>query len=161
MSSTPYIGGVKITGQKMDETNLPHPLNSLDLVQIKTVENVKWLSGPKGTKPSPHGVWSISHFLGGDAIIAKDGTLVRIPVSDIQRVGTLTLNRVYEQLANAGKKAEYIDMIDVIAKEFEWDHMEAKMFLKRYGLPTDAQNQEHKEKVLSRARELAEENEEI
>lgn len=145
----------------MDETELPDPLNSLDLVQIKTVKNVSWLSGPKGTKPSPHGVWSISHFLGADAIIAKDGTLVRIPVSDIQRVGTLTLNHVYEQLQNAGKTDEYIDMIDVIAQDFEWDHMKAKMFLKRYGLPTDAQSQEHQEKMLKWARELAEENEEL
>lgn len=141
---------------------ITEPLNSMDLVQIVTVQNVKWLSGPKGTKPSPHGYWSISHFIGADAIVAKDGTLVRIPVSDIRRVGSLTVNHVLEQLANVGKpQAEYIDMIDVLAKDFGWDHMKAKMFLRRYGLPTDAKTQEHKNKLLERSRQLAEENEEL
>lgn len=145
----------------MDKFEITEPLNSMDLVQIITVANVRWLSGPKGTKPSPHGYWSISHFIGSDAIIAKDGTLVRIPVSDIRRVGSMTLNHVFQQLSDAGKeRADYIDMIDIIAKDFGWDHMKAKLFLRRYGLPLDAHNNEHKNKLLERARQLAEENEE-
>lgn len=66
-------------------------MNQMDLVKIKTTKNVKFLSSNPGHMPNPDGVWSVVGFIGSDALITKDTTVVRIPVSDLRLVGKYKL----------------------------------------------------------------------
>lgn len=65
----------------------PSPiLQQLDQVEILTVKRVKYLSAKPGYAPSPHGRWSVVGLIEGEALLAKDGALVRIPLNDIRKV---------------------------------------------------------------------------
>ena len=57
-----------------------------DIIQIITTKGIKYLSGPEGHTTSPHGNWTIVGFVGPDAILAKENTLVRVPLTDIKKV---------------------------------------------------------------------------
>jgi hypothetical protein len=65
----------------------PNPIiQQLDQVEVLTIKRVKWLSTKPGYSPSPHGRWSVVGLIDGEAILAKDNTLIRIPLSDIRKV---------------------------------------------------------------------------
>lgn len=75
----------------MDQNNYmpeePNPIiQQLDQVEILTVKRVSYLSAKPGHAPSPHGRWSVVGLVEGEALIAKDGALVRIPLNDIRKV---------------------------------------------------------------------------
>jgi len=65
----------------------PRPiLQQLDQVELLTVKRVKYLSARPGYAPSPHGRWSVVGLIEGEALVAKDGALIRIPLNDIRKV---------------------------------------------------------------------------
>lgn len=77
-----------------------------DIVQIITTKRIKYLSGQSGQSPSPHGNWSIVGFIESDAMIAKESTLVRVPISDIRKVASLNISSFEEILSKTGIKTE-------------------------------------------------------
>jgi len=125
-------------------------LNNFDTVQIMRTTGISWVSGPKGTMPSPHGHWIIAGFVGNSALICKDGTTVKVPTSDIRRVGVYSVENVLEKLEQVGKAPDKIDMIDVVSEEFKMDPQVARRFIKRYNLPERAISEEHKKRLLQR-----------
>jgi hypothetical protein len=132
--------------------------NSSDIVQLRRVNNVHWVSGPKGEMPDPHGNWIIVGFVGIDVLIAKDGTCVRVPVSDIRRVGVFSTENVMAHLASIGKKVPNgIDMVSEVSEIMGWNSMKSKKFLKRYNLPEKAMNEIHKERLIEFVKDVAEE----
>jgi hypothetical protein len=86
----------------------PNPIiQQLDQVELLTVKRVKYLSTRPGYAPSPHGRWSVVGLVDGDALLAKDNTLIRIPVGDIKKVCTHDRQQVLdflEELCYKGKR---------------------------------------------------------
>lgn len=74
-----------------------------DIVRLVHTKNVKYLSGPKGRAASPKGEWSIVGFINGDAILARDNTLLQIPVSDIVRIAEYNKDALLNKLKQAGQ----------------------------------------------------------
>lgn len=62
-------------------------IKQFDLVQIRTTKNIKYLSSEKGCATSPHGNWSVVGFIKREALLSKQGSLVRVPVSDLILIG--------------------------------------------------------------------------
>ncbi|MCK9558120.1 MAG: hypothetical protein M0R50_08795 [Candidatus Cloacimonetes bacterium] len=89
----------------------PNPIvRQLDQVELLTVKRVKWLSTKPGYSPSPHGIWSVVGIIDGEALVAKDDTLIRIPLSDIRKAHAYDRQQVIDRLTeickgrNNGKK---------------------------------------------------------
>jgi hypothetical protein len=61
-------------------------IKRFDLVTIKTVKNVVWLSGPASRPASPRGVWSVVAGVEGvsKVMLARNETLCIIPVEDVE-----------------------------------------------------------------------------
>jgi hypothetical protein len=79
----------------------PTPIvQQLDQVELLTIKRVKYLSTRPGYAPSPHGRWSVVGLIDGDALLAKDDTLIRIPLSDIRKVCTHDRHQVLTCLAD-------------------------------------------------------------
>lgn len=129
-------------------------LNAWDVVQLRRTDNVQWRSGPKGAAITPHGNWIIIGFIGPEALVAKDGTMVKIPVVDLKRVGVYSKDDVMRYLKEIGKPDQTIDMVDIVAREFGWDHQKARSFLLKYNLTEKASGEAHKQKILTRVHRL-------
>lgn len=89
----------------MNNTNYvpeePNPIiQQLDQVELLTVKRVTYLSARPGYSPSPHGIWSVVGILDGDALLAKDNALIRIPLSDIRKVSSYNKKQVIEYITN-------------------------------------------------------------
>jgi hypothetical protein len=63
-------------------------LQQFDQVTVLTTKRVSYLSDKPGHTPDPHGLWNVVGFVDGDALLAKDGALIRIPISDIQKTAS-------------------------------------------------------------------------
>ena len=61
-------------------------IKRFDLVTIKTVKNVVWLSGPASRPASPRGVWSVVAGVEGvsKVMLARNETLCIIRVGDVE-----------------------------------------------------------------------------
>jgi hypothetical protein len=89
----------------MDNSNYvpdePRPIiQQLDQVELLTVKRVRWLSARPGYSTSPHGRWSVVGLIDGDALLAKDETLIRIPLSDIKKAATHDRQEIIDCLTN-------------------------------------------------------------
>lgn len=130
-------------------------LNSWDIVNIMRVDRIQFRSGPPGSPISPHGNWVIVGFVGAEALIAKDGTIVKVPISDIKRVGVFTKpDDVMKALKDIDSQKSTIDMVDIICKELGWDEVKAKKFLIRFNLPLQAMNEQHSQRIVERVTKL-------
>lgn len=67
-------------------------LKQFDIVQILSVKNIRFVSGPSGKSATPQGYWSVVGFMGSDVIIAKDETIVRAPLSAVSKVASFDKN---------------------------------------------------------------------
>jgi hypothetical protein len=65
-----------------------------------TTKGVKYLSGPSGLPANPNGNWSIVGFIESDAMLAKDSTIIRIPLSDIKKIGSYSINSIIDKMFN-------------------------------------------------------------
>lgn len=81
-------------------------LQQFDRVQIITVKHVNYVSARPGTALSPHGEWIVVGILSNDAVLARDGILVKIPISDIRRTSTYNLGIVLGKVKNLIKNRE-------------------------------------------------------
>jgi len=82
-------------------------LSRFDLVVIKDIHNVKYLSGPRNRPAKPKGAWVVTYvFTDGMILISKDETLVRIPIGDVEIVGKYDLNKTIGQINQAGPRGE-------------------------------------------------------
>lgn len=77
-------------------------LNQFDVVQLLTTKRIRFLSGPPGAAANPQGNWSVIGFVEYDAIIAKDTTIVRAPISDLKRVASYNLDSFLSKIQQAG-----------------------------------------------------------
>lgn len=72
---------------------------------IKTTRNVKWLSGPSGRPAIPKGNWIVVAIgRKNEILIAKDETMVQIPVSDVEKIADYSVERVIESIKKINPK---------------------------------------------------------
>lgn len=74
-----------------------------DIVRLVKIDNVKYMSGPRGRAASPKGEWSIVGFVEREAVLAKQGTIIRIPVGDIVRIAEYSKDALFAKLKQTGK----------------------------------------------------------
>jgi len=74
-----------------------------DIVRLLRIDKVKYMSGPRGRAASPKGEWSIVGFVDGEAVVAKQGTIIRIPVGDIVRIAEYSKDELFTKLKQTGK----------------------------------------------------------
>jgi hypothetical protein len=79
-----------------------------DFVVLKTIRNVKWVSGPASRPASPKGLWSVVGGVGGTDVLllAKDNTVIKIPASDVHKVGDYDLNKSIQWVRRIKNKGQ-------------------------------------------------------
>lgn len=73
-----------------------------DMVHILTTKGIRYLSGPQGAPANPNGNWSIIGFIENDVMLAKDSTIVRVPVSDVRKIGSYDLDKIINKVFHTG-----------------------------------------------------------
>lgn len=72
---------------------------ALDLVQIRTTKNIKYLSAPPGQSVTPSGVWTIACAIQNDLLLTKDNAVVRVPSIDVVKVAERqNINKLLDEL---------------------------------------------------------------
>lgn len=82
-------------------------IKRFDLVRLKTVQNIAWVSGPKGRPASPKGVWSV--VAGVDTtklMLAKDETVIQVPMEDVIKVADYGIEHVMERVKQIRTEAD-------------------------------------------------------
>lgn len=131
--------------------------NQFDIVQIITTKRVKYLSGPKNYTTNPHGNWSVVGFVDNEILIAKDQTMVKIPVQDVRKVGSLDKDEFFKKLETAGFKPQVaISMAPIVSKRLSIGIDEAKSILTRYNFREEVSSREECEMIINRIRRLIE-----
>jgi hypothetical protein len=79
-------------------------LRQFDVVQLTKVDNVKYLSGPKGRSATPKGNWTVIGFIENDVVIERDNTVVRMPANDVVRIAAYDIQTVMDAVKRAKPK---------------------------------------------------------
>jgi hypothetical protein len=84
---------------------MPDPIiKQLDNIELLTTKNISYLSAPPGNSPSPHGIWSVIGIIeGGDVLACKDKATIRVPLQDIRKVQSYSIDVVKENLKKVRK----------------------------------------------------------
>lgn len=82
-------------------------LEQFDVVQIVRQDHVSYLSAPQGAAAKPDGHWTITGFIGDDALISKQDTVIRIPVADIRPIAKYDLDNFEKKLRGTRGKKEH------------------------------------------------------
>lgn len=74
-------------------------IKRFDIVVIKTVEHVEWVSGPANRPASPKGLWVVAAGVGeNELLLTRDETVIRIPTADVQKTVDYDPQTAIEQL---------------------------------------------------------------
>lgn len=84
---------------------MPDPIiKQLDNIELLTTKNISYLSAPPGNSPSPHGIWSVIGIIeGGDVLACKDKAIIRVPLKDIKKVQSYSIDAIKEKLKKVRK----------------------------------------------------------
>lgn len=132
-------------------------LNQFDLIQIKRVNNIHYLSAPKGQAPNPNGVWSIVGFVKTDVLAAKDGAIVRVPVTDVVKVASYSTEHIIDQVKYAGRTHNTIDMVKYFNEEYSMPMGKIQNVMKKYNIPSRAENETQKNAIKEQFERVMEE----
>ncbi len=121
--------------------------NQFDIVRIVSTKRVQYLSAPAGTQVTPRGDWSIVGFMGGDAVLAKNEVLIRIPINDVKKVITYDPDWFYKRLATATKK-KLFNIVEIVSKELGIDIERAKEILLAHNMPFKVNSNSECGKIL-------------
>ena len=130
-------------------------LRQFDIVQIITTKQIKYLSGPQGHASGPNGNWSIVGFVGNDAILAKESTLVRVPLTDIRQVGGYNIDKLLDRLSTTGYlNNDDINVSSYISKELNIDIAKARRMLLDYNLKLTVKSEQERDQIAQKVKEL-------
>jgi len=66
-----------------------------DIVRLTRFDRVGWVSGPASRPATPRGNWIVVAGVEGDKfLLAKDETLIKIPIEDVFKVADYDLNEI-------------------------------------------------------------------
>jgi hypothetical protein len=72
-----------------------------DIVRLKDEKRVKYVSGPKGRSATPKGDWIVVGSIGADLILARDNTIIRIPMVDVVLVAAYSMEKILKAVDDA------------------------------------------------------------
>jgi len=126
-------------------------LKHRDIVQIITTKKIRYVSGPPGQATNPNGNWTIVGFSGVEAIIAKESTLVKVPIQDIRKIASFNIDTFYKQLEMAGfEKPVEINMPEYISTTTDISIVEARLWLKKHNYKLTVDSESERDKILER-----------
>jgi hypothetical protein len=132
-------------------------LKTFDIVQLLTTKRVKFRSGPKGYAATPQGNWVVIGFIDGEALIAREGTIVKAPLIDLRKVGSYNKDEFYRKLATAGYEEDStINVVETLAAELGIDVSKTRELLLRYNLKTVVDNPAELSQIKQRMKSLLE-----
>jgi hypothetical protein len=74
-------------------------IKRFDIVVLKTIEHVKWVSGPAGRPATPKGQWIVTAVSQNDMVVlSKDETIIQIPIGDVIMVAEYDLDNVIKKI---------------------------------------------------------------
>lgn len=131
-------------------------LKQYDIVRIVTTKRIRYLSAPPGTPLIPHGNWSVIGFVDGEAVISKQSILIKIPISDIIKIGGINQEKFYQELTNAGYiSADKIDMVEVLHDKCpDLSYENIKQILLSYNIPRSVKTDIEKERLIDKVMEI-------
>lgn len=132
-------------------------MDQLDIVQLKNANRVKFLSGPKNYTTSPHGNWTVVGFIADDAILAKDQTIIKVPMSDLRIVGIYSIDDTLNKISKIGV-SQQINMTEYLNDLMGWPLVTIPKLLSKYGFPRYADNTQHRDKIAEQLSKVVEEN---
>jgi len=74
-----------------------------DIVQLKTTKRVTWKSSPPDSDVNPNGDWSVIGSLGVELILCKEGSIIRIPFEDVEKIADYNINKFFEEKKDGEK----------------------------------------------------------
>lgn len=75
-----------------------------DIVRLKTTQRVTWKSSPPGSNISPDGEWSVVGSIGIELVLCKDGSIIRIPFEDVEKIADYKIEKFFEENKNGQKR---------------------------------------------------------
>jgi len=132
-------------------------LRQYDIVNLLTTKRVKFRSGPKGYAATPQGNWVVIGFIEGEALIARDGTIVKAPLMDLRKVASYNKEELYRKLAVAGYQRDIsISVVEALAGDLGIDVSKARDLLLKYNFKTVVDNPSELTQILERIKKLLE-----
>ncbi len=123
-------------------------MRQFDVVRILRVDNVKYLSGPPGRAASPKGEWSVVAFVEDEALLAKQSTIIRIPLPDIVRVAEYDLALFADRLKNVGGPS--IDVVRSVSRMLNIAYDKALAICRKHEIPTRVDTKQYEQKALTK-----------
>ena len=74
-----------------------------DIVQLKTTKRVVWKSSPPDSDINPKGDWSVIGSIGVELVLCKEGSIIRIPLEDVEKIADYNINKFFEENKNGEK----------------------------------------------------------
>lgn len=83
-------------------------IKRFDLVIIKTIKNVHWLSGPASRPASPRGIWSVVAGVEGmsKVMLARNETACIVPIEDIELAVDYDIDKAVQSIKNVRCRAD-------------------------------------------------------
>lgn len=122
-----------------------------DVVRLIHTKNVKYLSGPSERATAPKGEWSIVGFVERDVVLAKQSTIVRVPVGDIERIAEYDKQVLIDKLKNTGKPR--IDVVQSVSKVLGIAPDKARELCKKHKVPLVVDSKFYEEKAIERLKD--------
>ena len=123
-----------------------------DIVRLIHTRRVKYLSGPSERAASPKGEWSIVGFVERDAVLAKQSTIIRVPVGDIERIAEYDKKVLVDKLKNVGKPQ--IDVVQSVSKILGMTFDKARELCKKHKVPLVVDSKFYEEKAIERLKDV-------
>lgn len=76
-----------------------------DIVRLKTTKRVTWKSSPPNSNIDPNGNWSMIGSIGTELILCKEGSIIRIPFEDVEKIADYNIIRLFKENKD-GKERE-------------------------------------------------------
>lgn len=131
-------------------------IRSSDIIQLITTKNIKYLSSPAGKATSPQGNWIVTGFLNNEVIATKEGTIIKVPISDIKKIASYSINELLNNLKKSLQDSDSINVVTRISKERQWKPDFTRKILFKYNLPLFVQTEDEVASVLQHLKKVLE-----
>ena len=123
-----------------------------DVVRLIHTRRIKYLSGPSERATAPKGEWSIVGFVERDAVLAKQSTIIRVPVEDIERIAEYDKKVLVDKLKNTGKPQ--IDVVRSVSKVLGMTLDKARALCKKHKVPLVVDSKFYEDKAIERLKDV-------
>lgn len=113
------------------------------------------MSSPAGKATTPQGNWIVTGFIKNEVVATKEGTIIKVPISDIRKVASYSI----DELLNNLKKpldGDFINLVDRISKERQWKPDFTRKILFKYNLPLSVKTEQEVASVLQHLNKVLE-----